>query len=86
MTCGIRSALAHAFRRAALPLAWYYAVTLALPLAHGGAQPGAAFVEHALVVLVVPPILIVLACAIHKIAQVFASACWYRRTSRTRRL
>jgi hypothetical protein len=47
------------FRRAALPLAAYYAVTLALPVAHG-ASWSAAFRDHALVVLLVPPVLIVL--------------------------
>jgi hypothetical protein len=52
----------HAFRRTALPLASYYAVTLALPLANGAALSGAAFTEHALVVLAVP-VVIVLACA-----------------------
>ena len=56
--------LAQAFRRAALPLAWYYAVTLGLPLANGAAQTGAAFVNHAIVVLVAPPMLIGLVCTI----------------------
>jgi len=56
--------VAHAFRRTALPLASYYAVTLAVPLANGAAQSGA-FVEHALAVLVVPPVAIILACAVH---------------------
>jgi hypothetical protein len=63
------SAVARAFRHAAPPLAWYYAITLALPLANGAAQAGAAFVEHALVVLVLPPVLIVLACATREIAR-----------------
>lgn len=52
-----------AFRRTALPLVSYYAVTLGLPLAHGAAQSGARFVSHALVVLVVPPAVIALAGA-----------------------
>ena len=56
--------IAHAFRRVALPLASYYVVTLALPLANGAALSGA-FMEHALVVLVVPPIAVMLACAVH---------------------
>jgi len=56
--------LAHAFRRTALPLAAYYTVTLALPFANGAAASGAAFVRHALVVLVVPLIVIALACAV----------------------
>jgi Na+-transporting methylmalonyl-CoA/oxaloacetate decarboxylase beta subunit len=62
-------AVAQGFRRAALPLAWYYAVTLALPLANGAAQAVAAFAEHALVVLVLPPVLIVLVCAAREIAR-----------------
>ena len=60
--------VAHAFRRTALPLASYYAVTVALPLANGAARSGA-FAEHALVVLVVPPILIVLAGAADTIVR-----------------
>jgi hypothetical protein len=59
-----------AFRRATPPLAWYYAITLALPLANGAAQAGVAFVEHAMVVLVLPPVLIVLACAAYEGARV----------------
>jgi hypothetical protein len=58
--------LAHAFRRAALPLSWYYIVTLVLPLANGAAQSGGVFASHAVVVLVVPPIVIMCACAIQK--------------------
>jgi hypothetical protein len=57
--------LAHAFRRVALPLVSYYAVTLALPLANGATLSGA-FMEHALVVLIVPPVAIMLACAVHR--------------------
>ena len=55
MKHGFWTSLAHTFRRTALPLAAYYAVTLALPMANGAARSGA-FVRHALVVLVVPPI------------------------------
>jgi hypothetical protein len=68
------SAVAQAFRHAASPLAWYYAVTLALPVANGAAQAGAAFVEHAAVVLVLPPALIVLACATRTITRVLNRA------------
>jgi hypothetical protein len=57
-----------AFRRMARPLVAYYAVTLAIPLANGAAQSGA-FVEHALAVLLVPPVVILLACAVHSIAR-----------------
>jgi hypothetical protein len=56
--------VARAFRRTALPLAAYYAVTLVIPLANGAARSGAAFVEHAIVVVAVPPIVIVLAAAL----------------------
>jgi hypothetical protein len=53
-----------AFRRAAVPLAWYYVVALGLPLANGAAQSQPAFFDHALVVVLVPPILIALVAAI----------------------
>jgi hypothetical protein len=80
---GVRSArVAHAFRRVALPLASYYAVTLALPLANGAA-PSGAFMEHALVVLVVPPIAIILGCAVHTIAHALARL-WNTPSSATR--
>jgi hypothetical protein len=62
-------AVAQAFRHAAPPLAWYYAVTLALPIANGAAQGVAAFAEHALVVLVLPPVLIVFACGVREVAR-----------------
>jgi hypothetical protein len=58
MNRAMQSAIVKAFRRAALPLGWYYAITIGLPLANGAAQAGAAFTGHALVVLVVPLILI----------------------------
>ena len=67
----LRTRIGRAFRRTALPLAAYYVVTLAVPFANGAARSGMAFVEHALVVLVVPPLVIALACAG---AQLFASA------------
>lgn len=66
------------FRRTAVPLAWYYAVTLALPLANGAAQSGAVFTEHALVVLIVPPGIIVFACAVHTIAREIWGTVWVR--------
>jgi hypothetical protein len=72
MSATLRPALGQAFRRATLPLGWYYAVTLALPLANGATQAGAAFVDHALVVLVVPPILIVL---VHVVDIVIRNSC-----------
>ena len=54
-----------AFRRTALPLLSYYALTLAVPLANGAAQSDTAFVRHAITVLAVPPVAIMLACAVH---------------------
>jgi hypothetical protein len=61
--------ITRAFRRTALPLASYYAVTLAVPLANGAAHSGDAFVAHALTVLVVPPIIIALTCAAYSIGS-----------------
>ena len=69
MIDALRVKIARAFGRTALPLAVYYIITLAVPLANGAAGAGTAFVEHGLVVLAVPPIMIVLACAG---AQLFA--------------
>jgi len=63
MSRSILQTIVHAFRRVALPLTWYYVVTLAIPIANGAAQAGAVFVRHALVVIVAPPVLIVLAGA-----------------------
>jgi hypothetical protein len=74
MISGMRRALGRAFRRAALPLGWYYAVTLALPFANGAAQ-SSGFVGHALVVLLVPPVAIVFGSAIYTVAHALASAC-----------
>jgi len=63
MSRAIQQTIAGAFRHAAAPLAWYYAVTLAIPIANGAAT-GVAFFEHALIVLIVPPALIGIVCAI----------------------
>lgn len=71
MSAGLRTTVGHAFRRMALPLVCYYAVTLVVPLVNGAAQ-SSAFVEHALVVLVVPLLFIVLACAVHEMARALA--------------
>lgn len=66
MIGAFRSAVARGFRRTALPLAAYYVVTLAVPMANGAARSGGvAFIEHALIVLVIPPAIIVIACAFH---------------------
>ena len=64
MMRAFRTSVVRAFRRTALPLAAYYAVTLALPLANGAGRSGAAFVRHGLVVLAVPPVVVLLICGI----------------------
>lgn len=69
MTEMLRTSIGHGFRRTALPLVSYYAVTLGLPLANGAAEAGAAFAKHAVIVLVVPAVAIVAACAIRAIAR-----------------
>jgi hypothetical protein len=63
------------FRRAALPLASYYGVALALPLANGASRSGA-FLAHAAVVLLVPPVLIVLGTAVCAAVHALAGAGW----------
>ena len=73
--------IAPAFRRTAVPLAAYYAVTLALPLANGAARSGA-FRRHALVVLAVPPIVIGLVCVVQGIVRAGRRACRYGASRR----
>ena len=67
------TAVGNAFRRTALPLLSYYALTLAVPLANGAAQSDTAFVRHAITVLAVPPVAIMLACAVHSTLR---RLCW----------
>ncbi len=69
MTRRLSSRVGDAFRRLALPLAAYYGITLAVPLANGAWRSAVAFAEHAIVVLVVPPIVIALACAVGTTAR-----------------
>ena len=66
---GPRSDIAAALRRAAVPLAAYYAVTLALPLANGAAFADARFAVHAVMVLAVPPAAIVLVWGFYAITR-----------------
>ena len=56
-------------RQLALPLACYYAITLAVPFLNGSAQAGDVFLRHALVVLLVPLVLIGIVSAILQIAH-----------------
>jgi hypothetical protein len=74
MSTPIWMSIAHAFRRAALPLAAYYGVTLVVPLVNGAARAGA-FADHALVVLIVPPVATILACAVQTIGRGVIGAC-----------
>ena len=61
--------IVHAFRRTAVPLVFYYTVTLVLPVVNGAASAGAVFLEHALIVFVVPLAVVMLACAIHALGR-----------------
>lgn len=70
MNGGPTATITRAFRRVALPLAAYYAVTVVIPLANGAAHGGAGFARHTLVVLLVPPILVVVAGVYCLIARV----------------
>ena len=81
MTGPFRTSVGHAFGRTAMPLAAYYGVTLALPLANGAGRSGA-FVQHAVIVLAVPPMLVLLICAIHAMVQ---AAARFARSSRSSR-
>jgi len=65
MSSTLWTTIGKAFRRTALPLLSYYALTLAVPLANGAALSDTAFVRHAVAVFVVPPAAIMLACAVH---------------------
>ncbi len=53
--------VAGAFRRTALPLISYYAITLGVPVANGAVLSDAAFVRHAAIVLIVPAVAVALA-------------------------
>ena len=78
------ASLAAAFRRTALPLAAYYAVTLAAPLANGAARSDA-FAGHAIVVAIVPPIAIVIASIAHAIVRTAWGRSGLRRSERVLR-
>jgi hypothetical protein len=81
MNRATQAAIVKAFRRVALPLGWYYAITIGLPLANGAAQ-AAVFTGHAVVVLVVPLILIVFVCLVGGLASGAANAFGPRRSFR----
>ena len=52
--------------RYALPLGCYYAVTLGVPLVNG-AKVGQAFLAHAAIVLLVPPVLVLVVCTVWRL-------------------
>ena len=56
----MRAAIAGAFRGASAPLAWYYAIAVAVPVLNG-APLDRPFFEHVAFVLVVPPVVVTLA-------------------------
>jgi hypothetical protein len=74
MITALTITIAHAFRRTALPLAAYYGITLAVPFANGAAQSGAIFAEHAMIVLLVPPAVIALACVVRAVGRASVGA------------
>ena len=71
--------LASGSRRMLLPLVWYYAVTLVIPIANGASLSDASFVKHALVVLVLPVLLIGAAYAIRALARAGTQTCAVQR-------
>ena len=72
------------FGRTAAPLVWYYAITLGIPLANGASPFDAVFAKHALVVLVLPPVLIVLGVQAHSYAKDVARRMKYSTLFRRR--
>lgn len=70
----------NAFRRAAVPLAWYYAITIGVPLANG-ASWRAPFARHVIVVIAVPLLLILIACVTCDLARVVRSTITHARNS-----
>ena len=64
----VMSTFASAVRRLRLPLAVYYGITLALPLANGADWSHVEFLKHALTVAAIPLAMIALAGAV--------AGCW----------
>jgi exosortase K len=59
--------------KCALPLGCYYVVTLAVPLVNGAALASDAFLSHAIVVLLVPPVLILLISVARRLTSCYPS-------------
>jgi hypothetical protein len=74
----VRSAIAGAFRRAAGPLAWYYAVVVAVPVLNGRPLEGA-LLEHAAFALAVPALIVAAAGGALALAQGVADRFWHNR-------
>ena len=55
----MKAAIAGTLRGASAPLAWYYAIAVAVPVLNG-APLDRPFLEHAAFVLVVPPVVVAL--------------------------
>ena len=56
----------------ATPVIWYYAVTIAIPLANGAAGASSSFVEHTVFVLALPILLVALAAVTSVMYAVFS--------------
>jgi hypothetical protein len=63
----MKASLASAFRQAAAPLFWYYAIAVAVPLLNG-ATLDRAFAEHVAFVLAVPLVLVLVAGALLRLS------------------
>jgi hypothetical protein len=64
----MRAAVARAFHGAAAPLAWYYAIAVAVPILNG-APLDRSFLEHVAFVLAVPPGVITLVGLLRGLAR-----------------
>jgi hypothetical protein len=71
---GLSRSIVDAFRRTAVPLVSYYAITLGVPIANGAATTRGAFLEHSVVVLLVPPFTIALVAAGREAARRLTSS------------
>jgi hypothetical protein len=64
----MRAAVVRAFRGAAAPIAWYYAIAVAVPVLNG-VPLDRSFFEHVAFVLAVPPVLITLVGLLRGLAR-----------------
>ena len=66
-------------RSMAAPLVWYYAITVVVPLLNGAAASGRPFVEHVIIVLILPLLFIALAA----LCMLSIHACTFRKPLRS---